>query len=198
MSCPEILTNRLRLDALLPADAPAMFAYRRLPEVCRYQSFEPHALADVEAFIAGQADRTFDTPGTWYQLAIRLRHTGELLGDLGLHFLDTAPRHVEIGFTIAPDYHRQGYGTEAVRATLGHLFEALAKHRVIASVDPRNEASCKLLARVGFRLEARFQESLWFKGEWVDDYVYALLGAEWPRSVLVSTATSVLPTGAGG
>jgi len=180
MSCPEIFTQRLCLNALVAADAPAMFDYRRQPEVARYQSFEPHTLAQVEAFIDGQAGRSFDTPGTWYQLAVRLKDSGPLVGDIGLHFVDDAPRQVEMGFTIAPNYHRQGYGAEAVRAVLGHLFEIRGKHRVIASVDPRNEASVRLCERLGLRLEARFRQSLWFKGEWVDDHVYALLGSEWP------------------
>ncbi len=183
MSCPEIFTERLRLNTLVAADAAAMFDYRRQPEVARYQSFEPQALEQVEAFIDGQAGRSFNTPGTWYQLAVRHKDSGALVGDVGLHFIEDAPRQVEMGFTIAPTYHRQGYGAEAVRAVLAHLFEVCGKHRVIASVDPRNEASVRLCQRLGLRLEARFRQSLWFKGEWVDDHVYALLGREWSEGV---------------
>jgi RimJ/RimL family protein N-acetyltransferase len=46
-------------------------------------------------------------------------------------------------------------------------------------VDPRNEPSVALLKRVGMRQEAHFRESLWFKGEWVDDMVFGILGSEW-------------------
>ena len=29
------------------------------------------------------------------------------------------------------------------------------------------------------REEAHFVESLWFKGEWVDDVIFAILASEW-------------------
>ena len=35
------------------------------------------------------------------------------------------------------------------------------------------------MERVGLRREAHFRESLWFKGEWVDDVIYAMLRREW-------------------
>ena len=88
-------------------------------------------------------------------------------------------RQVEIGFTLAPEYQGQGFGTEAVTGLLNHLLGRCKKHRVFASVDPRNEASVALLKRVGMRQEAHFHESLWFKGEWVDDMVFAILESEW-------------------
>ena len=46
-------------------------------------------------------------------------------------------------------------------------------------MDPRNEPSVALLERVGMRKEAHFRKSLWFKGEWVDDMVLAILKSEW-------------------
>lgn len=60
----EILTHRLRLSQLVATDALAVYEYRSNPEVCRYQSFEPSSLSDVEEFIGGLESITFDTPGT--------------------------------------------------------------------------------------------------------------------------------------
>lgn len=175
-----IHTPRLRIDALLAADAPALYAYRAHPSVTRFQSWQPASVAEAEAFIARQDAATFDRAGSWYQLAVRMAGSGELVGDLGLHFVDERVQQVEIGFTIAPAHQRQGLGAEAVGALIGHLFDALGKHRVHASVDPRNEASTTLLRRIGMRQEAHFRESLWWRGEWVDDVVFAILRSEWP------------------
>jgi RimJ/RimL family protein N-acetyltransferase len=36
-----------------------------------------------------------------------------------------------------------------------------------------------LLKRVGMRQEAHLRQSLWFKGEWVDDMVFGILETEW-------------------
>ena len=68
---------------------------------------------------------------------------------------------------------------ETLRGVLDFLFSTVKLHRVSASVDPRNERSIALLERIGMRREAHFRQSLWFKGEWVDDIVYGILASEW-------------------
>ena len=175
---PVITTARLRLDRLRAADVDAFLSYRSLPEVCRYQSFAPADAAAAADFIAELAAVPWGVSGTWSQLAVREQPTGRLAGDLGAHFLDAD--QVEIGFTIAPPCQRRGYATEAVHALLGHLFTVMHKHRVTASVDPRNKPSVHTLRRLGFRREAYFRRSLHFKGEWADDLVFAVLAEEWP------------------
>jgi len=176
---PEILTARLRLSRLLPSDAEELYAYRSQPDVGRYQSFEPSALADAEAFIGMLLPHAFDTAGRWFQFGIRLQEQGTLIGDMGAHLMADDPRQVEIGFTVAPVFQGQGLATEAVHGLLSYLFAKHQKHSVFASVDPRNSASIALLKRIGMRKEAHFWQSLWFKGEWADDMVFAMLKSEW-------------------
>ena len=86
--------------------------------------------------------------------------------------------------TVAPSHQRRGFATEAVTALLDHLFGRLQKHRVLASVDPRNLPSVALFQRVGMRREAHFRQSVWFKGAWADDLVFALLQSEWMGRVV--------------
>jgi RimJ/RimL family protein N-acetyltransferase len=179
MADTSIATERLVLSRLLPADAPRMFAYRADLEVSRFQSWLPASLEEVQRFIDGLQSVSFDTPGTWYQFGIRLKDSGLLVGDAGVHFPADEPRQAEIGITVTPDHQGLGIGTEAVRGLLNRLFTPPAKHRVFGSVDPRNQASVALLARVGMRQEAHFRQSLWLRGEWVDDLVFAILESEW-------------------
>jgi len=178
VSAPEIATDRLSLAPLLVSDAEALFSYRALPEVCRHQSWEPLHIDDAVRFIEDHEPIEFDSPGTWFQLGVRLRDSDRLIGDLGVHFLEDG-RQVEIGFTLEPASQGKGLGTEAVVGLLGYLFGRLDKHRVFASVDPRNASSVRLLQRVGMQQEAHFRESLRFKGEWADDVVFAVLASEW-------------------
>lgn len=179
MAFSDIATARLVVRALRPADAEAVFRYRSDPEVCRFQIWEPSSLAEVDDFIARMIAHEPDTPGTWYQLAICERETGRLVGDCGLHFPVDREHEAEFGVSLAPEFQGRGYATEAVGAVLGYLFDTLRKHRVFASVDPRNYASVRLLERIGMRREAHFRETLWVRGEWVDDAVYAMLRREW-------------------
>lgn len=148
-------------------------------EVSQYQSWMPGSLDEAVAFINGLQSLAFGTPGTWFQLAIRPRESKPLIGDVGIHFPTDNPQQVEIGVTVAPDYQRQGFASEAVTGLLDYIFGSLRKHRVFASVDPRNQPSIALLKRIGMRQEAHFRNSLWINGEWVDDLVFAILRSEW-------------------
>lgn len=176
---PRLATQRLRLGPLTPDDAAALFAYRSLAEVGRYQSFCPADLAQAQDFIAGLAAEGWGERQGWFQLGIRLAGSNDLVGDLGVHFMQAGPSQVEIGFTLAPAVQGRGLATEAVQGLLAHLFGVLGTHRVVASTDPRNTGSVSLLRRVGMRQEALFRQGLWFKGAWVDDMVFAILRDEW-------------------
>lgn len=118
----EIITNRLRISELTPADAPALFNYRSHEEVARFQSWLPDSVADARAFIVRNTSQPFDQSDSWYQLAIRSATTNELIGDLGVHFLPDG-HQVEIGVTIAPPHQRQRFAASAVIALLDHLLD---------------------------------------------------------------------------
>lgn len=174
----EILTERLRLRCLRIEDSENMFEYRRDPAVAQYQSWEPRSVGEVRSFIESFAMREFNTPG-WYQIGIALRENNILIGDCGIHILETEARIVEIGISIAATAQSKGYATEALHAVLDLLFGELEKHRVFASVDPRNQRSIDLMKRLGFCQEAHFVQSVWFKGSWADDVVFGMLASEW-------------------
>ena len=180
----QLVTERLVLRALRADDAQAMFAYRSDPEIMRYQSWEPQSIDDVRAFIASVVSLAEPyAPGTWRQLAITIRATGELIGDCGVHVPENAPEQAEFGITLASAFHGHGYAAETIRALLRLAFDTLGMHRVFGSIDPRNAASLALMRRTGFRQEAHFVESLRFKGGWADDVVFAMLAREWRANV---------------
>jgi RimJ/RimL family protein N-acetyltransferase len=62
-----------------------------------------------------------------------------------------------------------------VRSLIEYAFSNFPIHRIIASVDPRNVASVRVLEKSGFVKEAHFRQSEWFKGAWTDDAIYAVL-----------------------
>jgi RimJ/RimL family protein N-acetyltransferase len=145
----EIVTTRLRLDALRDEDADALFAYRGDPAVTRFQGWKPASVADAQRFIEAQHGLVPDTPDTWWQRAIRLRDSGELIGDLGLHFTDD--KTVEVGISLAPVHQRKGYAREALEVMLDFVFGGLRKPRVVAQVAPRNFMCMRLLEGLGMR-----------------------------------------------
>lgn len=179
----ELDSDRLRLRRFTPADLTTFVAYRSDPEVARYQDWDaPYPRADGERLISGLLGQHPDTAGQWFQFAVVLRGTGELIGDCASGTDANDPRQAEIGFTLRPEFQGHGYATEAARELLGYLFGARSKHRVTARCDARNAASVAVLERLGMRREGHLRESTWAKGEWTDDLLYAVLDREWrPR-----------------
>lgn len=145
----EVVTARLRLDALRDEDAEALFAYRGDPAVARFQGWKPTSVADARRFIETQDGLVPDTSGTWWQRAIRLRDSRELIGDLGLHFIEGET--VEVGISLAPAHQRHGYAREALEVMLDFVFGGLRKRRVMAFVEPRNFMCMRLLEGLGMR-----------------------------------------------
>jgi RimJ/RimL family protein N-acetyltransferase len=175
----EIKTERLGIRSLQLTDAQRIFQYRTHPNVSRFQSWGTASPEVIHAYIEKLSVTTHGTPGLWYQLGITLRPDTRLIGDCSFRVLDTDERQAEIGIALAPEFQGQGFAGEALQALLEYLFITLGKHRVFGSVDPRNLSSVKLLRRVGMRQEAHFIKSFWFRGEWVDDLIFAILASEW-------------------
>jgi len=86
---------------------------------------------------------------------------------------------VEIGITVNKQYQRKGYAAEVLALIFDYLLIKLGKHRIIASVDPDNQASAKLLEKMGMKQEAHFIQSGFLDGDWVDGMVYAIVEDEW-------------------
>jgi RimJ/RimL family protein N-acetyltransferase len=161
-------------------DKEAMYRYRSDSDTNKYLSLIPQSVEDVADFI-GKTSFVLNVPGTWFQLVMIEQASNILIGDIGIHFLDTDPenRQVEIGYTLDKEFRNKGYATEALTAVIDYLINSLNKHRITASIDPVNTDSIRLIERLGFRKEGHFVESVFFHGKWVDDLVYALLAKEW-------------------
>ena len=110
----------------------------------------------------------------------RHRDRRELIGDIAVRVDADEPRQATVGFTLAADAQGHGYATEALRTVISLLFTQYSVHRICADCDTRNHRSVALLERIGMRREAHHHKSAWWKGEWTDEYVYALLAEEWP------------------
>lgn len=179
MSEIMISTDRLLLKGLQRSDTEALFHYRSDPQVYEYQDWKPKTMEEAENFIIRNSATKPNTPNTWYQLGLYLKKTNNLIGDIGIHFMDPDNLLSEIGYTLTPSHQSKGYAFEAVTGVIHYLFDQLMKHRISASVDPRNAKSIALLERLGMRKEAHFRKSIWFNNEWADDIVYAILREEW-------------------
>ena len=165
-------TSRLLLRPLAPGDWQDVLAYASDSDVMRYLPGNVMSAEQVQAFIAEHQP----TAGA---LAAVLPAEGRLIGHLTFHPW-YAPHIYEIGWVLHPRYHGQGYATEAALALFRYGFETLDLHRIIATCQPENVASWRVMEKLGMLREAHFRKVfLVDETTWLDEYLYAMLEEEW-------------------
>jgi RimJ/RimL family protein N-acetyltransferase len=177
-----IVTERLTLRLMTEADVDDVLAYQSRDDVCRYLLFEPRTRDDVVGKLAEHSVAARMTQDHDYlQLAIQLddHPARRVIGDMYLSVASVENGQAEIGWTLHPDFHGQGFAVEAATAVLDLAFDTIGFHRVRAELDPRNDASIALCRRLGMRHEAHLVQDLWLKGEWADTGVFGILAEEW-------------------
>jgi RimJ/RimL family protein N-acetyltransferase len=175
-----VRTERLDLRPYRRDDLEDLLAFHSQPEVVRYV---PWPVRDREqSRIALEAKLTqgvLTEPGQWLVLAMELRETSTVIGEVLLKWESETNRQGEIGFAVHRAHHGRGFASEAAHAIVRLGFEDLALHRIVAVCIDANLRSVRLLRRLGMRQEAHLRDNVFFKGEWADQLVFGLLEDEW-------------------
>lgn len=174
---PETIeTDRLLLRPWALSDVDDVFAYAQDPEWSRFLRLlpRPYRRSDAEQFVARQLllDRSVHT-------AWAIEREGSVIGGTGLRI---KPEHrlAELGYSIAKAQWNRGYCSEAARAVIDAAFRALPElNRVHARADRRNEASQRVMEKVGMTREGLFRMSRVERGEVFDEVWYAIIRPEW-------------------
>lgn len=172
---PLILqTQRLLLSLLTLEDGATFASYRNDPEIARYQYWYPVTEEAVRDLVGQHHRLPFGTQDQWFQFGIRLQTDQTLIGDIGIHFLDSQFEIAEIGYAISKPYQQQGYAAESVRAMLSYCFTNTPLTQINATCDSRNILSMHLLEKVGFTQQLIRPNAIFLRGEWSTevDFVY--------------------------
>lgn len=165
-------------------------------------SIRPWTLSDLESLvkfannpkIAGNMTDKFPHPytekdgtafinfanGEGLQKIFAIEVNGEAVGGIGLHPMEDIHRNNgELGYWVGEPFWNQGIVTDAITSMLDYGFRELDVNRIFARPFGWNKASQRVLEKVGFKLEARFENTLFKNGQFTDELVYALRSAEW-------------------
>lgn len=174
-----IRTARLTLRPFTLDDLDDVYAYQCRPDVVRWMRgagprTREQSRASVTAMTGEDALRA---EGDCLTLAVAA--DAGVIGSVELVWRSQVDRTAELGYVFHPDHGGRGLATEAAAALLDWGFGEFGLHRVYGRCHGRNEASARLMARLGMRQEARHVESYLFGGEWADQLVFAVLAREW-------------------
>jgi RimJ/RimL family protein N-acetyltransferase len=177
---PTLESARLRLRAYRADDVDAIFRLYSDPRVMRYWSFPPWTdRAQAEAYLQRALGEMAE--GRALPWAIANLSDDKLVGTTTLFALDGVQGRAEIGYSLDPKLQGQGMASEMLRTALSYGFDILRLRRIEADVDPRNTPSCRLLERLGFRLEGLLRARWRVAGEICDTALYGLLAPEFVR-----------------
>ncbi|TAD78095.1 MAG: N-acetyltransferase [Sphingomonadales bacterium] len=174
MSCPAadlvIRTPRLVLRRVRPdADLAGMHAVLSDPAAMAYWSTPPHVSEDqTRDWLAAMAEIA---PGEGDDFIIE--YQGRAVGKAGLY------RFPDIGYILSPALWGQGLVAEALMPVITRAFAVHGLERITADVDPRNAASIRLLAKLGFAETHRAEKTWLIAGTWCDSIYFELTPQVW-------------------
>jgi [ribosomal protein S5]-alanine N-acetyltransferase len=153
---PPIETSRLVLRELVDADAAFILELVNDPGWLRHIGDKGvRNLDDARAYITDGPRASYARHGfgLW---RVERKADGTPIGLCGLLKRDTLT-DVDIGYAFLPAHVGQGYAFEAAGAALAHARDAAGLRRIVAIVSPGNDASIRLLEKLGFAREATLQ-----------------------------------------
>lgn len=121
------------------------------------------------------ARKTYES-GKGLPLFVVRREDDQLLGAITLDNIRRGPAQAgTLGYWIGPEFARQGYMSEAIRALVHYAFTTVDISRIEAATLPENAASRGLLEKTGFKYEGVAQSYLQINGRWRTHVLYANL-----------------------
>lgn len=175
---PTLETERLILRKMRPSDRSDMFEYARLEDVTRYLLWKPHSDDEYTLQYLRYIESRYKS-GSFYDWAIVLKDSGKMIGTCGFTRFDHEADCAEIGYVINPKYRGTGIAAEAAREVVRFGFERLALHRIEARFMYGNEASLRVMQKLGMKFEGYHRDAMLVKGAYRTIGVSAILRSEY-------------------
>ena len=179
----ELITARLWLREFRPTDLDALTACESHPEMRRFEKGMPDR-ETAQSFLEWVNRKADETPRTHYRLAITVPPEDVVIGRVSLTSQNPDIREWEMGWAVGVPSWGKGYASEAARRMLAFAFEELGAHRVVAFCHADNTGSVKVMEKIGMKQDGRLRQTRWFDECWADEFVYAILEADFTKGNL--------------
>jgi ribosomal-protein-alanine N-acetyltransferase len=173
-------TQRLILKVLKPDSAEQVLNFY-IADRELFEQFEPDRLPNFYTRQFQKQVLTYE-----YNMAVKgdmLRYyiyekenPNRIIGTVSIqHIMRGYFASCELGYKFSAAVHRKGYATETLELITEKIFSDMKLHRIVARALPDNEASIRLLKKIGFEYEGVARGYLYMHGKWADHAQYALL-----------------------
>jgi len=168
-------TDRLIIRDLIYTDLDFIHLLHSNPKVQRYATLDiPQSINESKDYLKNYIEQRHLSPRKEYGFCISLINKVPI-GLIGLSKGLSKFKNAELWFKLHPDYWGKGYVTESALQVIKFGFEKLSLHRIEAGVATENIDSIKVLEKIGMQREGLRRKILPIRGEWKDNFHYAIL-----------------------
>ena len=178
MNMPLLETERLILRRMAVSDADDMYSYASRADVTEYLLWNPHPTKKYTVDYLRYIGTRYNA-GEFYDWAVVEKESGRMIGTCGFTRFDPPHDSAEIGYVLNPDFHGKGYATEAAQRVVKYGFEELGLHRIEAKFMEGNDASLRVMEKLGMQFEGYRRESMLVKRRYRTIGICAMLRNEW-------------------
>lgn len=173
-------SKRLVYKQLNWCDLDFIHQLHSLPEVDEYNTLGiPKDLEETVRVIEPIIENQKGSVRKVYGWVIIQKLNKQSIGMAGMSVTADRFRMGEIYYKLMPDFWGIGYGTETCRKLIDFGFDILKLHRIEAGVAIENKRSIRVLEKAGMTCEGIRRKILPIRGEWKDNYHFAILEEEY-------------------
>lgn len=193
----DLVGPRLVLREFAPDDWPQVHAYACREDTVRHLPWGPNQEEDSREFVARSMAAAREVPRPEYTLAVTTRPRpplgedpsrwaarsdkarGLLIGGISLTLFPPPAAEASLGYCLHPDYWGRGFATEAARLMIAWGFQNLGLKRIGATCDEENQASWRVLEKLGAVRTQRRERDRFSRGCWHNTLVFSLAAQDW-------------------
>ncbi len=162
----RLQTPRLIIRDVCRSDADSFCSYMQQEAYWRDLPIDPPTAASVLALVDRCLVDQDQQPRAVYLLAVTDKRSDDVIGEAILRIRSARWRQGEIGWGISSRHTGQGLATEVGLALLHLGFDTLHLHRLYARCRLENQASRRIMSKLGMRTEGILRENVLARGLW--------------------------------
>ena len=144
-----ITTERLEIRPVEKGDSEAIHRYAGDPSINMMMFLPNETIEETKEFVEFAVSEWSKDEPEDMEFVVLLN--GDIIGGVNLEKCE-ADRTYEIGWIIRKDMRGKGYAVEAAKALKDYAFEVLKAEKIQAHCDSRNQASEKVMKKLGMTL----------------------------------------------
>lgn len=178
---PMIETERLILRKMALDDAQDLFEYASDPEVTEFVVWETHkSIEDSMKYLRFKIEQYEKKDVS--EWGIEFKENKKFIGTCGFIMWNTFSSRAEIGYALSKKYWNRGLTTEAIRGVIDFGFRKMELNRIEARCMIGNDASERVMVKVGMKYEGFLREQMFVKGVFKDLKIYSILKSEYLKN----------------